>query len=247
MDKNIKGFELYQGPSLINGKPIVMIMTLNSKNSKTGNMAQTWILGADRNPVAAVQTGWDKAICGDCPLRGTKGQGRACYVNVGHGPRAVYAAWKRGIYKAPARLYYAQAVHAGVVPYLAIKTALAGRHLRIGAYGDPAAVPVVVWQALIKWADAHTGYTHQWRNAPGLRGLVQASVESDADAAEASHAGWNYFRATNDTTLINRGEINCPAWLYQGKVTCLQCGKCDGKTTNVMIEAHGSGATHIKN
>jgi hypothetical protein len=44
----------------------------------------------------------------------------------------------------------------------------AGRLVRLGSYGDPAAVPVWVWQAVMKQADGGTGYTHQWKDAAPL-------------------------------------------------------------------------------
>ena len=83
------GFIAYRGPSLIDGSPIVVVVvTAKSSNRKTGSMVQTYILRADQNPVAAVKSGADVSICGDCKHRGDKGQGRSCYVNLGHGARS---------------------------------------------------------------------------------------------------------------------------------------------------------------
>jgi len=42
-----------------------------------------------------------------------------------------------------------------------IKTRIQDRKVRIGTYGDPAAVPARVWTALIRHTAGHTGYTHQ--------------------------------------------------------------------------------------
>ena len=102
------GAVLWRGASLIDGAPIVVIATglaQGSSNSKTGAMVQTYILRADVSPVDAVRTGQDSAICGTCVHRGRddgsgtgRHVGRTCYVNVGQGPRAVWAAWKRGRY-----------------------------------------------------------------------------------------------------------------------------------------------------
>ena len=61
-----KGFILQVGSSPIDGRPFVVILTMNSKNRKTGNMAQVWILREDVDPVAAVASGADETICGDC-------------------------------------------------------------------------------------------------------------------------------------------------------------------------------------
>ena len=60
---------IYQGPSLIDGKPIIAIATLNSRNGKTGEMIQTWIMRSDIEPHKAIKTGEDSSVCGDCPHR----------------------------------------------------------------------------------------------------------------------------------------------------------------------------------
>lgn len=47
------GFVLYEGPSVLDGAPIVAIATMSTKNAKTGAMVQTWILRANMAPLAA--------------------------------------------------------------------------------------------------------------------------------------------------------------------------------------------------
>ena len=67
------GYILWEGASLIDGAPIVVIATgfaSRSTNRKTGGMVQTYILRRDIDPVSAVQSGDDASICGDCPHRG---------------------------------------------------------------------------------------------------------------------------------------------------------------------------------
>ena len=39
-----KGYILYEGPSALDGAPIVVIATMETSNAKTGAMVQTWIL-----------------------------------------------------------------------------------------------------------------------------------------------------------------------------------------------------------
>jgi len=57
-NKKPSGFILYRGPSLLDGKPIVVVaITKESKNSKTGSMLQTYIIRSDMHPVAAVRKG----------------------------------------------------------------------------------------------------------------------------------------------------------------------------------------------
>ena len=154
------GWVLYDGPSELDGSRIVVVLTTSSDNRKTGNMAQTWILRADRDPVSAIQTGADVSICGQCPHRGLNGAVRTCYVNVGQAPLAVYRAWQHGSYSGFAPL-----------PHL--------HGVRLGSYGDPAAVPVSVWQQLLKATQPlkKTGYTHQWHRPEfaALRSLCMAS------------------------------------------------------------------------
>ena len=51
------GLIAYTGPSRINGKPVVLLVSGEngeSANEKTGPMAQTWILPADVAPHVAI-------------------------------------------------------------------------------------------------------------------------------------------------------------------------------------------------
>jgi hypothetical protein len=45
--QTLRGVVLYEGPSELDGKPIVVVATFNSVNDKTGNMVQTWIIRSD--------------------------------------------------------------------------------------------------------------------------------------------------------------------------------------------------------
>jgi hypothetical protein len=62
---------IYQGPSLLDGAPIVVIANYSKSNRKTGGVVQTYILRADMNPLEASKTGADFSICGDCKHKGT--------------------------------------------------------------------------------------------------------------------------------------------------------------------------------
>src|SRR6056297_1167050 len=104
MAKN-QTFIAYEGPSLIDGQNIVVLVQTGSSNRKTGDMVQTYILHANIDPITASRTGQDSAICGNCPHRGEahdgdKGQAknRTCYVTLAHGPLGKYKAYKRGAY-----------------------------------------------------------------------------------------------------------------------------------------------------
>lgn len=54
------GFILYEGASLYDGKPIVVIATMETRNAKTGSgMIQTWVMLQNVNPIEASRTGQD--------------------------------------------------------------------------------------------------------------------------------------------------------------------------------------------
>ncbi len=242
------GFVFYDGPSMIDGAPIVAIAVLRSSNRKTGDMIQTYILRADAHPVDAIRTGDDSSICGDCmhrartvetiDKRGRKRSKRVrtCYVNVGQSVASVFGAWVRGSYPLIDPADAAQLV--------------ADRVVRIGSYGDPAAIPAHIWRALLSQASGHTGYTHQWRHAraQGLRDIVMASADSAQDRDVARAMGWRTFTVrTADQPLAQR-EIACPASPEGGnRRQCIDCQACNGAGSNnqrasVAIIVHGPAA-----
>ena len=241
------GVILYIGPSRIDGKRIVLIATLSTDNEKTGNMIQTWILLADTPPIEAINTGDDKAICGDCPLRGivealanktgkhsTRNRMRGCYVSVKNAPRAVYDAFKRGRYE-----YWDKETHAQYFE---------GRKLRLGAYGDPVAVPLPIWKRVLPLCVGWTGYSHQWKRIKYQRWskYIMASTHSEAENALARRLGWRSFRTRTADQPIAPDEIVCPASDEAGKrLTCETCLACCGgrpQQRSIVIIGHGSPA-----
>lgn len=229
------GYVLYEGPSQLDGFPIVMIGTgfaSASENRKTGWMVQTWILRRDIKPTEAVKNGDDRSVCGDCRFRGEAGKGRSCYVNVGQAPNMVWAAYHRDAY-----------------PRLCELRLLRRRAIRIGSYGDPAAVPTPVVAALAGAADGHTGYTHQWRTCDQrLREWCMASADSEQDYLDAKDLGWRVFRVrplgADDRFAC---EAVCPASAEAGyKIKCDECLACcgtsGGRRGDIVISVHGSGA-----
>ena len=246
------GVILYQGPSLIDGAPIVAIavgLRSASTNRKTGAMLQTYIIRSDVEPTAAIKSGADASICGDCRHRGVKGKERTCYVNVGQGPLGVYRAYKRGRY--PVAINFASMLFAPMASHpTAIENGTPcvgkGKIVRLGTYGDPAAVPSHVWQSLIRHAKGHTGYTHQWRKTPSLKGLCMASVDTVNEAREAQALGWRTFRVAMSDVGKQDGESLCPASAEAGKkltcAQCLACGGADGRKGSIYIPAHGGFA-----
>jgi hypothetical protein len=98
---------IYNGPSLLDGQPIVVIATYSNRNTKTGRVVQTYIIRADMDPRDASKTGADFSICGDCVMRGEPttdparkiAKGRKCYVNIAQGVLIVYKAFMDGVYQ----------------------------------------------------------------------------------------------------------------------------------------------------
>lgn len=254
------GVIFYQGPSRIDGSPIVGIATFGSNNDKTGNLIQTWIIRSDMHPMTAINTGADAAVCGNCPLRGeirpasertkpgkhatedTTNKGRGCYVIVGQAPAAVYKTFQAGKY-----------------PVLSAKDhrrKFIGRGLRYGSYGDPVAIPMHYWKSLqlLCTGKAKPGYTHQWRNTrfKAWSKKLMASTHTEQECTEAAAMGWRTFRTIINLSDKADNEIICPASKEAGyKATCETCGACNGRRDekdgrkSIVIVAHGSGKTQI--
>jgi hypothetical protein len=249
----MKSFIFYRGPSQLDGAPIVGIAVLRSANSKTGDMVQTYIIRADQAPLEALASGADASVCGSCQhrprrerMRDKRGRFtrkiktvRTCYVDIGKSVSAVYRAFVAGSYDTLEPIDGA--------------ARLAGRMVRLGAYGDPTAIPVHVWLALLADAAGHTGYTHQWRAplAADFAPIVMASADSPRDREEARAAGWRTFTVrTADQPLAAR-EIVCPASPEGGdRLQCIDCGACDGADragkVSIAIVVHGAMARHFR-
>jgi hypothetical protein len=247
----MRGFIFYRGPSQLDGQPIVGIATLTSKNDKTGNMVQTFILRADMSPLDALASGADVSICGTCPHRPktirernvktgrfTSKRVRTCYVDVGKSVQQVFGAFSRNSYPTLEPVDGAQY--------------LADRMVRLGAYGDPAAIPAHVWIALLADAKGHTGYTHQWRKplAQDLAPIVMASADSARDRDQARAKGWRTFTIRRADEPLAPREFACPASPEGGnRRQCVDCGACHGSTrpgqASVAIVVHGVGAKYF--
>lgn len=243
MDKAPTHGILYRGPSMLDGAPILAIGTYRetATNRKTGAMVQTWIIRADVDPIQAIASGADVSVCGQCPARGPTAsetigapgiyRERSCCPNVGQAPLAVFRAAVRGSYRL---LGHDDTARIGE-----------GRMVRLGSYGDPAAVPFEVWRALLSRSIGHTGYSHQWRNpiAAPLRQWCMASVDTVEEMREARAAGWRTFRARVAGDPIAESEHACPAAIESGArlqcVDCRACGGADVRRGSPTIIVHG--------
>ena len=236
------GAILYQGPSLFDGKPIVVIAVWSSANRKTGDMLQTYILRSDIDPREANKYGEDESICGQCQHRGTPtfdplkklAEERTCYVNMGQGVLIVYNTFKAGKYPDYANMGDRRMVGAG-------------RNVRIGTYGDGAAAPSYVWDDLLFGAKGHTAYSHN--GGDPQRYMVSADTLAQATVAWSN--GYRTFRIVRSVAEINRKhEVLCPASKEAGyKATCATCLLCGGTSVqakSIAIPVHGSGAVHFQ-
>ena len=210
-------------------------------------MVQVYILRADQNPLQAVQTGDDYSICGNCRHRGyiivnpktglRKNVERSCYVTLMHGPRVIWDGFQRASYPD--------------VPLAKARKLLARKRIRIGAYGDPGAVPVSIWKVALAQVDELTGYTHLWRTYPELADFCMASCDSEADRIMAKALGFRTYRVRPKGEPKMDGEGHCPAGAEMGKaVQCAFCLLCGGHRSNakadITIEAHGAGRKHFE-
>lgn len=247
------GVILWEGRSLLDGSPIVAIATglrRPSMNAKTGGMVQVFIIRSDMSPLEAIRTGADGAICGGCVHRGEPVEesdqaykNRTCYVDVAKSVMAIWNAYMRGGYPR--------------IQDSAIQDIGRDREVRLGAYGDPAAVPPYVWFLLLQYAAGWTGYTHQWADGrldPGLQKILMASVESPEERAAANILGWRTFRvdieSADDRATRGMTEAQCPATMPEKtrKVQCIDCMQCNGAgahaaKADIVVPMHGARAS----
>jgi hypothetical protein len=233
-----RGFIIWRGPSLFDGAPILAYLGLVSANRKIGpTMAQAWILPDVDGPapVDLIRSGLDVSVCGDCPHRSTASGGSgACYVLAFRGPQSAWKACRDGhrLERAP--------------DSPEVTVALAGRMLRLGAWGDPAAVPWGTWAPLVAAARSTVGYTHAWRDCdPALRSACMASCDCPADREAARADGWRTFRILAAGENRGRGESLCAA--LRG-LHCDACGRCCGGSVgaDVCLPVHGGKANRFE-
>ena len=236
-----RGFIVYRGKSMLGGGDVVCIATLHSKNGKTGDMVQVWIIPEDIHPLDALHEDKNFAACGTCIMQGTPGKkgkkrkkgmdNRGCYVNVGQAPAAVFKGYKRGIYPE-----YRRDLH---------EHYLSGRYIRLGAYGDPAAMPVSLVKYLATIGRGHTGYSHQlfWidqQDANELAKYLMVSCHNKAQHAEARRRGWRSFVVIAEGQDAPDNAVQCP--YYTHEVQCIHCKLCQGTSKavkDVYVLAHG--------
>jgi hypothetical protein len=235
---------IYKGPSLIDGSPIVVIAIVKTRNRKTGDMVQTYILcdnGLD--PMENSKLGNDFSICGNCKHRGEAltpahpdfgrykmAKGRTCYVALFQG---VLITWK----------HYKKGGYLTAKGHKAIAALGAGRMVRVGTYGDGAAVPSYIWDSLLSEAKGYTAYSHQSDTIDVDPMIYMISADDETQARQAWQRGNRTFRVIQKTDEIIKGsEILCPASKEAGRrATCDSCKLCAGasiKAKSIAIVEH---------
>jgi len=221
------GYTLHE--TVENGERVAVIATGIKKptaNRKTGNMVQIWIILADQNPVAAVNSGLDaNTICQGCPFASGKG----CYVNVGNAPLSVWKTYKAGKYPKLEPANYEKVFR--------------GRKVRFGAYGNPTLIPLAMVKAIAKVSRGWTGYFHNWRElgqakARAYNAYFMASTESETSFDLANTQGLRVFHAN-----VKQPENTVECLSDSHGISCADCQLCQGwnkKAKNVWINPHGS-------
>lgn len=219
-------YTAYDGPSLFDGARILLLVAnvdAPSMNPKTGPMVQTYILRHDQTPAEALASRADASICGNCIHRGQDPSSRSCYVNMVRGPNRVFAAERSPKFD-PRQLAF--------------------RHLRLGTYGDPAAIPFSIWGRLVRYSAGWTGYTHAWKTCdPRFKRLCMASVESIDEMRQAHALGWRTYRVIPKTAPLEKldNETHCPAQSSGAMcIGCLACAGTSRQQNNIVAHAHGA-------
>ena len=277
---------IYDGPSMLDRSPIfaaLVGLSSPSSNSATGAMLQIYIMRSDIPPQAAVASGADSSVCGSCAMRGrvltlaaaesfaellaapkrrvllarieaarlrgdlTLNVERVCYVRLEQAPTGIFKAYEAGRYEV-------------VTTPVAIEL-VRGRPLRVGAYGDSAALPVGVLRPVVAAAAVVLNYTHAAGYAPGradrLGPFTMASADSIEQAQQYQARGLRTFRVSPSFELvggvrrvldIQPGESQCPKTIDKA-VQCVGCGLCDGNRRglrgNIVAPVHGKGAAYL--
>jgi hypothetical protein len=254
MKTTVQNRIIYRGPSMIDGSPIVCIVTglsSGSVNGKTGAMLQTWILSDNgQSPIEASRSGQDVSVCGTCVHRGTAApskttgwaNGRTCYVALQKAPTQVYRAYKRGSYTMST----------------IEETSELGRDrmVRLGSYGDPAALPHAIFRSLISRSTGHTGYSHGRGASVDYENLmVSADTKKQAQGYHLNNK--RTFRVIPVKQWQDKGkasllktEVLCPASKEAGqRATCETCRLCIGssiRAKSIAIVAHGASRNGVK-
>lgn len=221
----------FRTKSALDGKPIIVAAVLpkSAKNSKTGKLAQVYILpDTGKAPHVSFKDGDYESVCMGCPHL----YSGACYVDRTKGSRGVWI----GVQNLKS--------YREVTPE-EFGEILAGLNVRWGADGDPAAIPKDQFAVISRYVTSCTGYTHHWKWANHLKNHCMASCDTPVDRVKAAALGWRTFRVRLDDDAMLPGEFVCPASSEAGMTKqCSDCMACDGnlrgeRRASPVIIAHG--------
>jgi len=253
---------VWEGPSPRDGQMVIVLVSglgatlaqlaegkAKSINRKTGAMLQVAILLRDVSPEDAssprLDLGLDEGICGGCSLRPLifakiKSEGllpkgaKPCYVKkTQHGLSGMWESFHRG-----------NAPHCDpdVVAKFAMHYSMSFRE---GTYGDPAFVPIELWETLSPDSlPIGTSYTHDWQNPESQEMAQRAMASIDPIMAmtqgttslelkrQANALGFRTYRVITEGDKLDSDEIICPEQSTNGQVQCIDCGLCSGQRLN---------------
>ena len=219
----------YKYKSRFTGQDCVAILTIESRNIKTGNMGQVYFLGEKNNPWENYQKRKTEMICGYCPL-----QTGGCYVTIWRAPLQIYKTYKAGRYQ----------------HITAMREKL--ESVRFGSYGDTASMSKDDFYFFLfsVRSDNFTGYTHDWMGASWLRPSHMASVETISAAYIAQKRGWRTFRMLPEGASRLPSEIQCLN--KSSNIRCVDCIQCNGSKENdqrpsITIPPHGVRSKQVIN
>ena len=265
-----RGLLVYRGPSTMPGlskkTPVIGAVSFYCSNLKVGDEFQTWHFNAKVHPIEARRGHTsDACVCGEganaCPFVAAPGDTvGACYP-AGRTLNGIWSSIQRGNYPELAEL--AAELRLPVEATLAVVGSVPDG-VRLGAYGDPVAMPAAIAQHLTRSAQERQGFTHQWRQVSrsAWPRLVMASCELPEQVGQAAALGWRTYTAFPPELTrqeARRAIINasgkaarlilagCPATYAEG-IDCAGCPiQCNGvergRPWHVINAAHG--AAHI--
>lgn len=196
-------------------------ISTKSANAKTGDMVQLSVLPVRETATSAIKNKRDSLICGDCPLKASLGG--PCYVN----PVSYNAPQKKN---AKSKVEVPKELN---------------KPLRLGAYGDPAFVPLDTLEDVTSKAQGYTGYTHQWHKIDSKYSkYLMASidhVDNGQTKAKAKALGYRTFRILTANDTLDENEILCPNSTHG--IQCADCLLCAGTSKgakDIAIMGHGA-------
>lgn len=247
------------GYIVFHGRNYVCIATNvydESRNPKTGDMVQVYIIRSDMDPKTAISTGKDNLVCFNCKLRGTIDpetkklipKTRTCYVNPVN-LLQVYKTYKAGRYpliiKDKNLIPSLNLTDDDVEIYLQSGNwdIFSGKFIRFGAYGEPVRIPYPIIEKMASSSAGFTAYTHQWQASPfqAYKKFCMASVDTAEEYRQAKDMGWRTFRVSPSWYMKSSEEEPCQYSV--DRTQCVDCLKCSGTTSNtkdIYVMVHGS-------